>query len=353
MKFSLALLLACLVLLAFSILPACDQTRPTTRQTFAFPSMGTVATCDLVLPTTLDPGRAQAMVRAAYDSVETALSVWRPDSELSRLNRAPADSAVTASPLLARCLAAAEDLRRASGGAFDPTAGPLMDLWGFSRRLPQLPSPAAVDSARALLGGWRFDPAPPRIVKERGSTRFDLGGIAKGMAVDMAAAALRAAGVTDGLLDLGGNLFCLGGAPGRPDWRVGIKDPLDKERIFAAVRVSGAAVATSGSYEKFVTIAGRSYGHIMNPATGRPATGLLSATAIAPAGILADGLSTTLFVLGKAAGLALLADRYPDVQAVLVSPGEEPGTALVTVTAGLRGRLEILPAYEGRYRLQE
>lgn len=339
--------------LAIMVLLGCDRPHPGARLACSFPTMGTVATCDLALPAHLTPQRAQAMVHAVYDSVEIRLSAWRADSELSRLNRAPADSAFTASPLLSRCLAAADQLRRDSGGAFDPTAGPLMEIWGFFRHRERLPSPAAVDSARALLGGWRFDPDPPRIVKERAATRFDLGGIAKGLAVDLAADSLRGAGVTDGLLDLGGNLFCLGGAPGRKDWRVGIKDPLDKERIFATVRVSGAAVATSGSYEKFVTVDGRRYGHIMNPATGRPAEGLLSATAIAPTATLADGLSTALFVLGRQDGLAMLAGRHPDVQAVLVVPGEEPGTGVVAVTAGLRDRVEILPEYAGRYRLEE
>jgi thiamine biosynthesis lipoprotein len=110
-------------------------------------------------------------------------------------------------------------------------------------------------------------------------------------------------------------------------------------------------VATSGSYERFVTIAGRRYGHIMNPATGRPAEGLLSATTVCAEAGLGDGLATALFVLGPAAAESLLAARYPAVQVVLVA-GEADGRLLVRASAGLRGRLRILPADAARCRLE-
>ncbi|MGD9547845.1 MAG: FAD:protein FMN transferase [Candidatus Krumholzibacteriia bacterium] len=334
-------------------LPACRSSSPGPASgSFEFASMGTVAACSLELPPGLDASRAEALVQAVYDSLESELSIRRPDSAISRLNRAPADSAVAVSPWLGRCLELSRQLGEQSGGAFDPTAGALLDLWGFHRKRGVLPGAAAVDSARALLGRWRFVQEGRAVVKESGGTRFDLGGIAKGLAVDLAVARLRAAGVKGGLIDLGGNLFCLGGAPGRADWRVGIKDPLDKTRIFATVTVSNAAVATSGSYEKFVTIDGVRYGHIMNPATGSPAAGTLSATVIAPTGILADGLSTTLFILGPEQGALLLARHHPGVEAVFVVPGPGPGEIDVIPTPGLAGRIAVLPGYADRYRLR-
>ncbi len=316
---------------------------------FTFETMGTIASAQLTLPQGLEASEAEALVRDTFAEVNTALSTWNPDSEISRLNRAPADSAFIPSPLLRPCLITASRLNERSGGAFDPTAESLMRLWGFYRREGRLPSDEELATARADLGRWRF--AAGAVIKEKPGTRFDLGGIAKGLAVDLAAARLRKAGVVNGLIDLGGNLYCLGGAPGRKDWRVGIRNPRDKRELFATVNLSEMSVATSGSYERFVTIDGQRYGHIMNPATGRPATGMLSATVIAPAGILADGLSTTIYVLGPDDGLELLRRYYPDVEAVLVVPGEEGGLDQVLTTPNLAGRVQLRPGFESLFRL--
>jgi thiamine biosynthesis lipoprotein len=316
-----------------------------------FQTMGTVASCRLELPAGLEASTAEGMVRAAYDSVNTVFSTWSNNSEMSRLNRAPADSVVDLSPWFAECLGAADQLRLASGGAFDPTAGPLMRLWGFYRQEGRLPSAAERDSALALLGRWEFR-GPAAVVKHAAGVKFDLGAIAKGFAVDRVQLALSAVGVENGLIDLGGNLFCLGGAEGREDWRVGVRDPLDRARYFASVRVSGRAVATSGSYERFVTIDGKRFGHIMNTATGLPATGVLSATVIAPTGMQADGLSTTLFVLGPEKGGLLLAGLKEKVDAVMVVPAEGRARARVLYTTGLAGKLELAEEYGESYALE-
>lgn len=319
--------------------------------------MGTVAGGTIHARTEAAAAEAARAVRAVYDSVNTVMSSWETGSELSRLNRAPADSAVGLSPWLHACLAAADTLRERSGGAFDPTAEPLMRLWGFYRREGRLPSAAELDSARALMGGYALDASAAAVVKTTAGTRFDLGGIAKGFAVDMAAAELRRREVESALLDLGGNIYGLGSPPGRDSWRIGVRDPRDLDRYIASFAGTDVAVATSGAYERFVTIDGRRYGHIMNPATGRPAEGLLSATVICPSATLADGLSTTLFVLGPEAGLELLRLRYPDVEAVLVLPpaGNEAAAgkekARVVATPGLAGNLELRAEAAGQYDL--
>jgi len=319
---------------------------------FEFETMGTLARCDLALPDGMTAPEAQTMVTAVYDSVTAVFSTWHPDTELSRLNRAPADSAVNLSPWLFQCLDQAERIRILSEGAFDPTAEPLMRLWGFYQREGQLPSDTEIDSARALMGDWAFT-GDSEATKRKADTRFDLGGIAKGYAVDLAAASLRNAGVTDGLVDLGGNLFCLGGAPEREDWRVGIRDPLDRTTYFASVTVSGQAVATSGSYERFVTIDGERYGHIMNPATGRPAKGVLGVTVFAETAALADALSTALFVQGHGVGRIFLKLLPDPVDVLMVIPGREGEKARVLYTPGLLGRITLLEDYADTYDLVE
>lgn len=337
-------------LLFLFILPLSSCSDGPERMDFQFETMGTVARCDLELVDGLSPARARAMVVAVYDSVNAVFSTWQTDTELSRLNRAPADSATNVSPWLRDCLRVSARLQTLSSGAFDPTAEPMMRLWGFYGRQGNLPSQAELDSVRGLLGNWDLTTSGA-VTKTMTETSFDLGGIAKGFAVDQAVRRLRNAGVTNGLVDLGGNLYCLGGAPGHRDWRVGVRDPLDRDRYFVAVAVTGQGVATSGSYERFVIIDDRRYGHIMNPATGRPAIGVLSATVFAPTALWADGLSTALFVLGPEAGKDLLAQLEQPVDALLVVPGRAGEKARVLFTPGLENKVTILPEYIGSYEL--
>jgi thiamine biosynthesis lipoprotein len=327
----------------------CAREAPPRRFTFA--SMGTSANLELRGPARGPDSLVLARVVARFVAVEAAMSAWDPNSELSRANRAPVDSSFTLSPLTGDCLALALELRAASGGAFEPGAGPLMRLWGFTRRQGRLPEPDSLAALLPLLGAYSYDPAARWLARRHAAVALDLGGIAKGYALDLAAADLRALGLRSALIDLGSNLYCLGEAGAGEAWQVGIRDPLDRERLFAALELRDEAVATSGSYERFVTIAGRRYGHIMNPASGRPAEGLLSATTISRAAGLGDGLATALFVLGPAAAEALLAAQYPEVLAVLVLP-DEGDRLRVRASSGLRGRLRILPADAERCRLE-
>lgn len=336
-----------LIALACLLLGCAHETPP--RQT-PFESMGTRASLELRGEEPALDSLALARVRGRFAAVEAAMSVWDPASELSRANRAAPDSAFTLSPLVGDCVALALELRAASGGAFEPGAGPLMRLWGFTRREGRLPEPDSLAVLLPLLGAYTYDPASRAFTRRHPAVALDLGGIAKGFAIDLAVADLRQLGLRSALVDLGGNLFCLGEARRGEAWQVGIRDPLDRERYFAALALRDEAVATSGSYERFVTIDGRRYGHIMNPATGRPAEGLLSATTVCETAALGDGLSTTLFVLGPEGARRLLAERYPEVLAVLVLPGS--GDSLrVEASASLEGRLAVLPGYRERCRL--
>lgn len=336
-----------LIALVFLLLGCAHETPP--RRT-PFESMGTSASLELRGEDLALDSLALARVQGRFAAVEAAMSVWDPTSELSRANRAAPDSAFTLSPLVGACLTLALELREASGGAFEPGAGPLMRLWGFTRREGRLPAPDSLAALLPRLGAYTFDPASRALTRRHPAVALDLGGIAKGYALDLAVADLRQLGLRSALVDLGGNLFCLGEARRGEAWQVGIRDPLDRDHYFAALALRDEAVATSGSYERFVTIAGRRYGHITNPATGHPAEGLLSATTVCDTAALGDGLSTTLFVLGPTGARRLLAERYREVLAVLVLPGA--GDSLrVEASAGLQGRLAILPAYRARCRV--
>ena len=166
---------------------------------------------------------------------------------------------------------------------------------------------------------------------------LDLGAIAKGYAVDVAWASLKAAGHANLLIDLGGNLRAIGeAAPGRGGWRTGVRNPFDHGLIGRFLMRDGEAVATSGNYERFVEINGIRYAHIMDPRTGSPVTGMAGTTVLAPDAMTADALSTTLFILGPAKGAALLRN-HPGCEALWIP--DTPDTLTVIATPGMADRL--------------
>ncbi|MBU1073031.1 FAD:protein FMN transferase, partial [bacterium] len=194
---------------------------------FEYGVMGTVARGEIYVWDRTETRSPAQLVQATFDSVDVSLSSWRDDSEVGRFNAAPAGTTLTASKWLSTCLRVSDELREVSGGAFDPSAGPLMDLWGSYRRQGRLPTASELDSALALLGGYAHDPFRRTLTKTRAGTRLDLGGIAKGFAVDRAVANLIEFGTSSALIDLGGNVFALGLPEGRDAWRVGVRDPQD------------------------------------------------------------------------------------------------------------------------------
>lgn len=308
---------------------------PVTR---AWPVMGTMLQVTVWEKDVARARNALSTARAAVFRVDSLMSTYRPESELSAVNRrAGTDSLTRISHETAAVLTAALEYARASGGAFDVTVGPLVDVWGFYRPEGALPSPAALDSARALVG-WEtveFDPARATVRLPRKGMRLDLGAIAKGYALDLSVAALREAGVQRGRVDLGGNLRFLSRAGG-DIWEVGLRDPRRPEEALAAIRLDSGAVATSGDYERFFVHEGVRYSHILDPRTGWPALGVASVSAFAPTGLASDALSTALFVLGPDRGCALA--LAAGVEALWVLDGGERDGEVV-ITPGLRDRL--------------
>jgi thiamine biosynthesis lipoprotein len=260
--------------------------------------------------------------------VDSLMSLWQPASDLSRVNRrAGSDSLTQVRPETATVLAAALDWSERSAGAFDPTVGPLVDVWGFYRERGTLPVPAALDSARALVGWQRvlFDPDARTVRLPLAGMRLDLGAIAKGSAVDLGVAALRQAGVPTAMVDLGGNVHAYGTPPEGPSWRVGVRDPRRTDRLLAVLALDSGAVATSGDYERFFVYDGVRYAHILDPRTGRPARGVAGISASARTGLEADVLSTVLFLLGPEAGCALV-EEVAGAGAVWVVDPDPRGT---------------------------
>ncbi|HEX8904045.1 MAG TPA: FAD:protein FMN transferase, partial [Longimicrobiaceae bacterium] len=321
----------------------------------AWPVMGTMLAISVWDADTTRALAAMTAARAAVFRVDTLMSVYKPRSELSAVNRrAGSDSATTASAWTAEVLDSALAIAAASGGGLDVTVGPLVDAWGFYRHQGAIP-PRAVRDSIAPLVGWRqvrFDRASHRVTLPRRGMRLDFGGIAKGFALDRGIEALRAAGVTRAVVDLGGNFRVLGPPPVAPaGWMMGLKDPRDPDAVFASVRIDSGAIGTSGDYEQFFEANGVRYSHIFDPRTREPARGVVSVSVIAPSGILSDALSKPFYIAGPEEGCRLAA-RWPGVDVVWVRDSGEReekedddeglDPELVVITDGLKERLEIL-----------
>jgi thiamine biosynthesis lipoprotein len=298
-----------------------------------------------VLAAAAEPGQqahAEGALReaeAAVRAVEIRMSRWLADSEISRLNAAEAGEHVPLSAETFEVLRAARDAHVRSKGAFDVTCAPVIELWRDALARGELPSEGELAQARAASGWQQIELTRVAAVKRHAAARVDLGGIAKGYAIDRAAEILRQAGLAGGLVDIGGDLLCFGKPPTGDAWTVDVQDPF-AEGCFARLRLpDGGAVCTSGNYARFREIAGKRYSHILDPRTLRPADAAASVTVVAADAVTADVWATALSVLGPEGF-----DRLPEgVEAMLVT-----GTGSdfeVHGTPGLGSLLEEGPTY--------
>jgi thiamine biosynthesis lipoprotein len=277
--------------------------------------MGTTATVQAWAPGPELAAKAVEAAYAAFDRVDSLMSTWRDDSVISSLNRSEPGQWVEVGPEVCRVLREAKTVATASQGAFDPTVLPLVRLWGFRGGQVALPDSAALAVTRLTVDHrlLEVDLATGRARLLEPGMAVDLGGIAKGYGLDIAAAAMRRTGATGGVIDLGGNILTFGQGPNR---KVGIVDPTREDRLLTAVALADASVATSGQYERYLTIQGRICGHILDPRTGWPVSPGVSATVVAEKAVLADALATAAVVLGADRGLALL-EMIPGVEGLM------------------------------------
>jgi thiamine biosynthesis lipoprotein len=318
---------------------------------FPFRTMGTVAQVVVVAADSAAAAPAVAAAVAAFVRVDSLMSNWTTTSEVARLNRDAGRGPTPVHAEVAEVIAAALEVGAASDGAFDITVEPLVRAWGFLGGPLRVPGDAELRRAAARVGArhLQFEVAGRTLGFDRPDVRIDLGGIAKGHAVDEAARALRAHGVTAALVDVSGNMWAMGHPEGATAWRIGIRDPRDRVAHFARLRLAERAISTSGKYEQSVTRDGRTFGHIMDPRSGRPAEGLISVTVLAPTARAADAWSTALFVLGPAEARRVAKARA-DLDAVLVEPGGE-GPDIVWIEATLKDLTDFVPAADTLFRV--
>ncbi len=257
-----------------------------------------------------DEARVRALIEAELADVVAQMSHWEPDSDLSRFNTAVAGTRQPLPAPLREVLSAALELARDSGGAFDPTVGPLVELWGFGPGRPRQnpPAHAEIEALRARIGWQRITFEGDSLVQP-GELSLDLSAIAKGHAVDRIAEVLWAEGVRHLLVEVGGELRAHGQHPdGRP-WRVGLEGP-KTDTVATGIALREQAVATSGDYRQFFEQDGRRYSHMIDPRSGQPIAQAGIAVSVVHASCMqADGLATALAVLGPHEGYAWAIER--------------------------------------------
>lgn len=275
--------------------------------------------------------------------VDRLMSTFRPDSEIGLVNRLAATLPVSVGEETFGVLTEAKRIGLMSGGALDVTIHPLMQLWRGTTQRGRLPSSREIEAALGLVAhsGLSVDPNNCCVQLQHPGMGIDLGGIAKGYAVDLAAEALKKRGVHSGLIDAGGDLRVVGRNRDGGIWRIGLRHPLAPSRLLLSVLVEDEAVATSGNYFRYFTVGGLRYGHLLHPRTGTPADSALSATVIARNAMRADGLATAAMVHG--AGAMAFIRRVSGVEGIVVNPlAHHPWKVSVQITPGLRGRVELL-----------
>lgn len=306
-----------------------------------FPVMGTIAQVTFYGDKKQCENAADA-VQDTFNKVSKTCNIFDPESELSKLNQTAYEKPFKCSDRLWEMLQAGRRAYKVSDGAFDITARPLMVLWGFYRKRGEsLPSPAETADAlrRTGLDKVIFNDKEKSVKFTVKGMSFDLGGYAKGAAVDLAAAEVSKLEVNCGIINLGGNMRCLPKPPPERDaYVIGIRDPFDKSGVCGRVQVLDKALATSGNYERYVTINGKQYTHIMNVKTGQPVADMYSVTVIAPTALDTDIYSTSVFIKGVDYARSVVKLR-PDISFLIIRP-EADGKTKVYRVNGLENRVK-------------
>jgi len=298
--------------------------RPAIVKSGSIEVMGTFAN---IVATAENEKIARAAVIAAIAKlhyIDKLMSDYDPESELSKVNRDGFEMPVKVCADLLYVLNKSVEYSRVSEGAFDVTIGPVVDLWHIAGEQGSEPTAEQIATAKSKVGYEKL------IIDNENSTvrfavegmRIDLGGIAKGYAIDLAIEATQQNGVTGAMVDVGGDIRCYGSPPGKEYWRIGLQDHRRQGQMLLVLKLNDAAVATSGDYQRFVVIDDKQHSHIMNPKIADSARELSSVTVITPTAIQADALATAVTVVGAEKGVRLI-ETIAEAETLLVPNSDE------------------------------
>lgn len=316
-----------LIVIAVAVLSACTRADSLYKDTRVI--MGTYVTITAVKDGLPDKQVLDAVNAgfAEINRVDALMSTYKPESQLSQINANAGIAPVKVDSEVIDNVEDAIKTARLTGGAFDPTVGPVVRLWKIGSEDAHVPDPAEIKKALQLVGYENIvvDREAGTVFLKKKGMSIDLGGIAKGYAADMAVEAMKKRGVKGGIVAVAGDLKLFGRRPDGSPWTVGIQHPRVKDGVLAKVEITDAATSTSGDYERFFIKDGVRYHHILDPKTGYPARGLISVTVLAKQSWMADSM-TKMFVMGpeKAKAFAL---AHPEIETLMVdSEGKIFGT---------------------------
>ncbi|PZX94365.1 FAD:protein FMN transferase [Flavobacterium aquariorum] len=259
-------------------------------------------------------------VIAEITRIEYLISDWKPTSQISEVNQNAGIRPVKVDREVFELTQRALHFSEITNGGFDISFAAMDRIWKFDGSMTEMPSAEAIKKSVQKVGYKNIvlDSIQSTIFLQLEGMKIGFGALGEGYATDKCRAMMKAKGIKSGIINASGDMSTWGKQPNEKDWNIGITNPFDTDKLIAVVPINDGAVTTSGSYEKFVALDGKRYSHIINPATGYPATGLCSVTVFGPNAETANGLSTSLMVLGKTAGLNLL-NQFRDYSCIMIT----------------------------------
>ncbi len=260
--------------------------------------------------------------------IEKIISSWDPDSETSAINRNAGIKPVKVSRELFDLIKRAKKISEITDGAFDISYASMDKIWHFDGSMKQMPSPEAIKKSVAKVGYHNIilDQKNQTVFLKLKGMKIGFGAIGKGYSADKAKKLLISKGVKAGIINASGDMNTWGTQPNGQKWQIGITNPLHKNTVFATFPLTDEAVVTSGNYEKYVIFNGKRYTHIIDPRTGYPSSGIISATVFAPSAELADALATSIFVMGTDVGIDRI-NQLPGIECVIVDDRDKIHTS--------------------------
>lgn len=257
---------------------------------------------------------------AEIERIENVISEWRPQTQISEINRNAGIKPVKVDKELIRLTQSGIYFSTLTDGAFDISIVAMDKIWKFDGSMTTMPSPEAIKKSVEKVGYQHIeiDTIASTIYLKKTGMKIGFGSIGKGYAADKARELMESKGVKAGIINASGDLTTWGKQHNGKYWSIGITNPFDNNEYTEVVKLKRFAVTTSGNYEKFVELEGKRYSHIINPKTGMPSTGICSASVFGPSAEIANGFSTSIMVLGVDEGLKLLA-KFPDYSCVLIT----------------------------------
>ena len=305
-------------------------------------SMGTVFEATIYAPDKYVAEKTFNDVFQEINRLDYLMSNYKKESVLSELNKNASAEPANCNKELASVIEQSLQYSDITDGAFDITIGPLMKKWGFFKKKGRIPGKEELESVLESVSYKNIiieEKTIKSLAKNPGTvktvffknpdTRIDLGGIGKGYAVDRAVSVLKQNGISSALINFAGNIYTFGTPPGKESWVIGLQHPRESEGLLGTFEIKDKAVSTSGDYEKFFTIEGKRYSHIIDPRTGNPVKGIVSVTIVTGNATRADALSTGVFVLGLEKGMGLI-EQLPDVEGIIVYEDTDSGLSTKT-----------------------